>query len=459
MDNQKIVLVLGQTGVGKSTFINQITSLYGKYVVTSSSLDSCTQEVTQVHILIDGMSVCLVDTPGFDDTNRADNEILSLIHTWLTNKNMSISLVLYIQRITDVRMRGMSLKNMSMIEKFCDRGMECLHFVTSMWDIVGDDGNKREMELITNYWKLALSKGSGFARLGSISHNLSLLRKLLANSGQLTEIPNIDSLSISDVIMTKMEESIKKKEQVHENEISNVKNTHKAELSSTKSLHDAKVAALNDKIKSLESKLATVTGSNATLKTSVSSLESELLVVTKSSKTLEYNASSLKLELVDITKSNAVLRATIASLESKLRTSTNANTTLECNISSLRSEIANVTQSKIDLEITVDLLKKEILDLSERLSKSVINIETGKKYVISNGNKWSYTGKVWGITDGWGGYFFITNTTDDEAYWYLTKDDVRSSTSKNQIHFALDTRHGIVMHDKNHWVGVNVKEA
>jgi len=452
MDKQTIVLVLGQTGVGKSTFIDGIANLYGKHAVTSSGLDSCTQEVTEVSISVDGMNVCLVDTPGFDDTNRQNSDILNVIYTWLTSKNISISLILYVQRITDIRVGGMSLKSISVIEKMCDKGMECLHFVTSMWDIAGENGDEREMELVNNYWKLALSKGSSFARLGSVSHNLSLLRRLLANSGQLTEFPNINDLRVSDNL--EME-----REQVHKNEISNITKAYEAKLSNIKSSHDTEVASLNSRIKLLESKLAVSTDSNATLKTAVSSLESELSTVAKSKAALEYNISSLRLDLANVTNSNTALQTTVHSLESRLFTATNSNATLEHNTSLLESKLRTVTKSEMDLEITVGLLKKDISGLSEQLSRSVINIEPGRKYTISNGNKWSYTGKIWGINNGWGGYFFVTNTNDDEAYWYLSNGDIKASETKNQIHFALDSRYGIVMHDKNSWESVGIKEA
>ncbi|KAJ5888502.1 hypothetical protein N7495_008543 [Penicillium taxi] len=68
---------MGMTGVGKSTFISHCThETVG--ISDPGALESCTQKV-QVHECRDFKpyaNVYLVDTPGFDDTNRTDTDIL-----------------------------------------------------------------------------------------------------------------------------------------------------------------------------------------------------------------------------------------------------------------------------------------------------------------------------------------------------------------------------------------------
>ena len=49
--------------------------------IVGHDLESCTAEVSMVRI----DDVVLVDTPGFDDTNKTDREILIMIADWLTN--------------------------------------------------------------------------------------------------------------------------------------------------------------------------------------------------------------------------------------------------------------------------------------------------------------------------------------------------------------------------------------
>ena len=47
------------------------------------SLQSHTSEVKAIRVLFsDGISLVLVDTPGFDDTNKSDLDILKIIAKW-----------------------------------------------------------------------------------------------------------------------------------------------------------------------------------------------------------------------------------------------------------------------------------------------------------------------------------------------------------------------------------------
>ena len=48
------------------------------------SLESCTAEVKLADkFTLDGRSVTLIDTPGFDDTTRSDSDILEMIAAFL----------------------------------------------------------------------------------------------------------------------------------------------------------------------------------------------------------------------------------------------------------------------------------------------------------------------------------------------------------------------------------------
>jgi len=81
-----MILVIGQTGAGKSHFIN---SIVGKKVVEESAhLDSCTKRPELVEVMVDRNNFLMVDTPGFNDTlrdsERPDAKILSEIARTLT---------------------------------------------------------------------------------------------------------------------------------------------------------------------------------------------------------------------------------------------------------------------------------------------------------------------------------------------------------------------------------------
>lgn len=93
---------MGVTGAGKSSvraailcsysenhtspqFINKATK--EDHAVVGHSLHSCTREVTAIrcaHPDGSGRNIVFVDTPGFDDSDVKDADILKAIADWLT---------------------------------------------------------------------------------------------------------------------------------------------------------------------------------------------------------------------------------------------------------------------------------------------------------------------------------------------------------------------------------------
>lgn len=96
----RVIRVIGATGAGKTSVCRTTLMLYlaPKYyfmqfinAASSSSLQvghglqSCTSEVNfSEPFFVNGRKVVLFDTPGFDDTNRSDVEILTEIAAFLT---------------------------------------------------------------------------------------------------------------------------------------------------------------------------------------------------------------------------------------------------------------------------------------------------------------------------------------------------------------------------------------
>lgn len=72
--------------MGAIQFINLATG--HDQVVIGHDLRSCTHEVQAFrcpHPQDNGRSVVFIDTPGFDDTNTKDTDILQSIADWLEN--------------------------------------------------------------------------------------------------------------------------------------------------------------------------------------------------------------------------------------------------------------------------------------------------------------------------------------------------------------------------------------
>lgn len=116
-------------------------------------------------------NVYLVDTPGFDDTDRKDTDILKEIATWLTKtykQNIHLSGILYLHRISDNRMGGCAHRNLVMFKKlYGPEGVKNVIFLTTFWEKVeGSDGDTREQTLKTTekFWGYFVERGAQVQR-------------------------------------------------------------------------------------------------------------------------------------------------------------------------------------------------------------------------------------------------------------------------------------------------------
>ncbi|CAN9290679.1 unnamed protein product [Alternaria alternata] len=129
---------MGLTGAGKSTFISQVTQ---KSADIGHSLESCTTDVTfRTLQRKNGQEIYLIDTPGFDDTKLEYAAVFRKIASWIctycdgNRRGLRIGGMIYVQRITDMRMSGSSLKSLRIFEKICgERNFRDVVVVTTMW--------------------------------------------------------------------------------------------------------------------------------------------------------------------------------------------------------------------------------------------------------------------------------------------------------------------------------------
>src|SRR5262245_53143547 len=85
--------------------------------------------------------ITLVDTPGFDDTNRADAEVFETLAKWLKETFIAGTLltgIIYLHRITDVRMTNASVRNLTLFRKLCgEDNLSNVILVTNRWEMIG----------------------------------------------------------------------------------------------------------------------------------------------------------------------------------------------------------------------------------------------------------------------------------------------------------------------------------
>ncbi|KAG6852882.1 hypothetical protein C0991_008395 [Blastosporella zonata] len=166
-DSDVVIPIMGPSGAGKSTFIN---TLIGQEVASvGHELQSHTahiQHFTFIHPSLPNRRVVVIDTPGFDDTDIDDREILRRIAVWLARSydaKMKLAGVVYLHEITQPRMLGTSRKNLDLFAQLCGPdAIKNVILATTKWDELPNDGTGalRESQLKGEHWKHMLDMGS-----------------------------------------------------------------------------------------------------------------------------------------------------------------------------------------------------------------------------------------------------------------------------------------------------------
>ncbi|CAF9907857.1 MAG: hypothetical protein ALECFALPRED_004023 [Alectoria fallacina] len=194
-----IVAFLGMTGAGKSTIIKLLTD--SDEIVIGDSLRSCTASVQEYEVILDGIKFTLVDTPGFDDPFRSNEEILEEIARWFAasyEAGRRLAGIVYLHRITDTRMLGSSMLNFGVFQRMT--GPACSDNIvlgTTFWDSVDEQlGVERQLELQTvpEFWGSSFDQGSKIMRMNDKGSITQLLHRL-AGSDPVT-------LKIQDEMIT-----------------------------------------------------------------------------------------------------------------------------------------------------------------------------------------------------------------------------------------------------------------
>lgn len=181
------IAVMGATGSGKTTFINKVS---GSTLRIGRGLQSCTSVVQVAQPFeLDGFSVTLIDTPGFDDTTKSDTDILRMIAAFLATayeNGKKLAGVIYLHRISDFRMGGISTRNFKMFRQLCgDSTLKNVVLVTNMWGEVSKEvGEAREAELAREeiFFKPVMEKGARLLRHDdTVESAQEILRRIIGN--------------------------------------------------------------------------------------------------------------------------------------------------------------------------------------------------------------------------------------------------------------------------------------
>ena len=121
----KIKLAMSWSPVSKS-IIEKVPKSHGNLL-----------ETTRVQIWtfeLEGRSIHLVDTPGFDDTKRSDTGVLKDLAYWLSlsyeKKGILLTGLIYLHPISQTRMAGTAFKNLRTFKKMV--GSQSMHSVAQV---------------------------------------------------------------------------------------------------------------------------------------------------------------------------------------------------------------------------------------------------------------------------------------------------------------------------------------
>lgn len=163
-----IIAVVGQTGVGKSTFINRAAG--DDILPVNHGLTPLPSEVRHVECRdperYGNRRVVFVDTPAFD-SERDEKEVERKLKRWLKkffSRKARISGILYLHRITDTKLTDPPGPRLTLLESLCRGSVggfpRRVMMVTTMWGNLQSPqvGQEREAEL-QKLWDRQVPRG------------------------------------------------------------------------------------------------------------------------------------------------------------------------------------------------------------------------------------------------------------------------------------------------------------
>ncbi|KAF5013317.1 hypothetical protein FDECE_667 [Fusarium decemcellulare] len=182
-NGMNMIVLVGVTGAGKSYFINRLVRK--EVVPEGEKLSSCTPQCQMIPVEIGNPKLLLIDTPGLDDTERTDADILNEIARVLAAQyalGFELKGVIYVHRITDIRYSGSNVKTFEIFKRICgEDALTNVLLITSRWSEVDEaTGASRERQLRETFWAYMLGRGSCMSRFhGDRSSAVGLASQLL----------------------------------------------------------------------------------------------------------------------------------------------------------------------------------------------------------------------------------------------------------------------------------------
>ena len=139
-DRKFMILLMGVTGAGKTTFAARASGQDD--LVIGHGLDPCTKDPLEVRFPLDGHNIVLIDTPGFDDDERTDIDILTHIARWLSHRGLlsrdqPLDGLILLHPVTRNGVSGMERRRTQLLETILGKdAYKRVTIATTMWGSV-----------------------------------------------------------------------------------------------------------------------------------------------------------------------------------------------------------------------------------------------------------------------------------------------------------------------------------
>jgi GTP-binding protein EngB required for normal cell division len=184
MSNDNCFLLLGKTGVGKSTLSKILSE--NQSIVIGDSLHSQTKETNCYECQMDDFKYTLIDTPGYDDSEGNDAKNFSNIKQFLTSNNHKIKGIVLMFSFQDARFGESHRKGLEKIVNLIPLD-NFWRYITIIFTktFLDDDDELEEMKnqrlkdfkeifdtLINAFYKVKLVKKVEFSEINTLFVNL-----------------------------------------------------------------------------------------------------------------------------------------------------------------------------------------------------------------------------------------------------------------------------------------------
>ncbi|KAH8751834.1 P-loop containing nucleoside triphosphate hydrolase protein [Hyaloscypha finlandica] len=170
------------TGAGKTYFIKHVTGLDEMEI--GRGFKACTKEIQIATIHMDGYEVHLIDTPGFNDEELKDTDILIQIAEYLQT-GVRLSGIIYLQPMSNSRVGGAGKRNLELLRNLVgSENMGNVKLITTQWDRATSEENEMRLnDLVSHFWKGMITAGAQIDRYdGTGADGERIVRSILKTS-------------------------------------------------------------------------------------------------------------------------------------------------------------------------------------------------------------------------------------------------------------------------------------